>query len=512
MLQGLQGHENIINVRGFSATDCAILMDFCSFVFNKISLPCEPVSSLKAFLAACDDFADFEGFHHVQFHVATDICAGLEFLHSKHVVHRDLKPDNILVSNQHYLACDESDMPVWWATKPVRVILTDFGEARSTLVQTKTLSHTSTQRLFRGSPAYMAPEAIADDGRYANIEQLKMMDVFSLGMIMYMLLNPNAQYPYVAELDAMFEQNNRLQSLRRLHAQKLLPRHLEKYHSQQLSVWKPLHKLFMQCTDFTPEHRPQMPTVCRNLLNDYVCVTPLTVSQSSVSEMLNVEPLMGLSQGTAHTTDQACTFLALLVANKMLKMTNACAKIEELTTDVIVNFPLMHLQIDPNKMYSVDEAYKVLRAAGTCAEYVFNIPIYSNGPKPIVEAQHELCSALCSLLMNSDQSEPMCAVYTCPPYTILICRPSAGLLTVVDTHIVSKRYGGNNTAAIVTAMNSETSVAAICSWIFRRLALVNEIRHELSVMVLSSTQSPVSSGWFFLMFYFCMLSMLCVEL
>ncbi len=47
-------------------------------------------------------------------------------------------------------------------------------------------------------------------------------------MDVYILINPNAQYPYVAELEATFEQNNKLQSLWRLQAQKRLPLHLEK--------------------------------------------------------------------------------------------------------------------------------------------------------------------------------------------------------------------------------------------------------------------------------------------
>jgi serine/threonine protein kinase len=163
MLQELQGHENIVNVRGFSATHCAILLDFYSFDFAKVNIPHQPVSSLKAFLADCDEIAAFDGFEHVQFHLATDICAGLYFLHYHNIVHRDLKPDNVLVSNLFYVGCSESEVPVWWSTKPVTAVLTDFGEERSKLVQTKTVYNTYTNRLFRGSPAYMAPEATSDD-------------------------------------------------------------------------------------------------------------------------------------------------------------------------------------------------------------------------------------------------------------------------------------------------------------------------------------------------------------
>lgn len=482
MLQGLQGHGNIVNVRGFSTTHCAILLDFYSFDFAKVNIPHQPVSSLKAFLASCDEISDFDGFEHVQFHLATDICAGLAFLHSHNIVHRDLKPDNVLVSNLFYLDCSESEVPVWWSTKPVTAVLTDFGEARSKLVQTKTVSNTSTHRLFRGSPAYMAPEATSDNGRSADIEQLKMMDVYSLGMVFYMLVNPNAQYPYACEIDDDNEQHDRLQALRVCHARRRLPRNLPKYKSQQVSVWKPLNSLFRKCADFVPQQRPMMNDVCQQLLNEYVCVAPLPVSQSSVTEMLTVEALLGVSPGVVRSTDKSCTFLALLIANRLLQMPSNGQTLAELCTDVIVNFGSIPLQTDPHRMYSVDEAYKVLVTAGVCQQLDFSIPIYSNTPKAISEAQQELRAAICSLLMNCDQSLPMCAMYTCPPYTMLICRPSGGRLSVIDTHIVSKTHGGCETGAILTSANSANSVAAICSWLFKRLAVDSEVQHELSVI------------------------------
>jgi hypothetical protein len=158
----------------------------------------------------------------------------------------------------------------------------------------------------------------------------------------------------------------------------------------------------------------------------------------------------------------------------------------ELCTDVIVNFASIPLQRDPDRMYSADEAYKVLVSAGACEHFDFNIAIYSNKPKAAAEAQQELRAAVCSVLKNCDKSLPMCALYTCPPYTVLICRLSGGVLTVIDKHIVSKTHGGRNIAAIITSTSSANSVAAICSWLFKRFAVGNELRHELSVITLAS--------------------------
>ena len=74
--------------------------------------------------------------------IARPICAGLAAAHDAHVVHRDLKPDNILIA------------------KDGRVVITDFGIARVfASVPVKT------QGLPIGTPAYMAPEQVegADD-------------------------------------------------------------------------------------------------------------------------------------------------------------------------------------------------------------------------------------------------------------------------------------------------------------------------------------------------------------
>lgn len=179
-------------------------------------------------------------------------------------------------------------MHLLWAIRSLKAILTDFSESRSTVLQTKSVSNTTTQRVFRGSPAYMAPEALANDNHTVGIDQLKAMDVWSLGMVVFTLINPGTIYPYMAEMNEMGDVD-RSEMLKRFHKMQRLPRHHAKYMLQHESVWKPLHKMFVSCAKFNASTRSKIDIIRRNLLNDCVVVTPLAVSQSSLSDMLSEE-------------------------------------------------------------------------------------------------------------------------------------------------------------------------------------------------------------------------------
>lgn len=90
------------------------------------------------------------------------ILAGLEHLHKRGIIHRDIKPDNILLQN-------ESPR------------LADFGIARI-------LKTTSKSTVATGTPAYMPPEAF--DGK-----RNEQTDIWSLGVIFYQLLTGTLPFP-----------------------------------------------------------------------------------------------------------------------------------------------------------------------------------------------------------------------------------------------------------------------------------------------------------------------------
>jgi serine/threonine protein kinase len=92
----------------------------------------------------------------------------LSHAHERGVVHRDIKPGNILVARDG------------------RVKVTDFGIGRFTAASTSDLTRTGQ---MIGSPAYMSPEQVRGeklDGR---------SDLFSLGVVLYELLTAVRPFP-----------------------------------------------------------------------------------------------------------------------------------------------------------------------------------------------------------------------------------------------------------------------------------------------------------------------------
>lgn len=93
----------------------------------------------------------------IRFYSAQLVLA-LEFLHSKDIMYRDLKPENLLLTHDGYLK------------------LTDFGFAK----QSKDLSYS-----FCGTPEYMAPEQLISHISDINKGHGKDVDFWSLGIILY---------------------------------------------------------------------------------------------------------------------------------------------------------------------------------------------------------------------------------------------------------------------------------------------------------------------------------------
>ncbi|MGE3855001.1 MAG: SUMF1/EgtB/PvdO family nonheme iron enzyme [Planctomycetota bacterium] len=90
-------------------------------------------------------------------------CDGLGYAHSEFILHRDVKPDNLLLSVANN-----------------RVMVADFGLA--TMIDSES-SHLSLGGLQMGTYAYMPPE------QFAGTRVSRRSDIYSLGATLYTLLN-----------------------------------------------------------------------------------------------------------------------------------------------------------------------------------------------------------------------------------------------------------------------------------------------------------------------------------
>lgn len=153
LLSKLKGHTNIVSYEDHKVVphENGIGWD----IFIRMEL----LTSLT-FIAASRDFSRNEVLR-----LGRDICSALILCEQKNIIHRDIKPDNIFIS-------ETGDFE-----------LGDFGIARTA---TRTMSNMSR----KGTPNYMAPEV------YMNRPYNHTADIYSLGIVLYQLMN-RKRLPFV---------------------------------------------------------------------------------------------------------------------------------------------------------------------------------------------------------------------------------------------------------------------------------------------------------------------------
>jgi serine/threonine-protein kinase len=101
--------------------------------------------------------------------IALEICDALQYAHEHNIIHRDIKPGNILLQKDRG-----------------RVMITDFGIARE--ISEHLAEVTQTEGFTAGTPAFMSPEQNLGHRLDART------DIFSFGMTLYYMLAGRVAY------------------------------------------------------------------------------------------------------------------------------------------------------------------------------------------------------------------------------------------------------------------------------------------------------------------------------
>lgn len=164
--------------------------------------------------------------------ILRDVADALGYAHSQGVVHRDIKPDNILISHRH-------------------AVVTDFGVAKAVAASSGSSTLTSLG-VALGTPAYMAPEQAAADPHVDH-----RADIYAAGVLAYEMLA--GRLPFAASTP-----------------QQMLAAHVtqapDPLGAHRSTVPPALGALIMRCLSKKPADRPQSAIELVQLLD--VIMTP----------------------------------------------------------------------------------------------------------------------------------------------------------------------------------------------------------------------------------------------
>ncbi|MGH7717966.1 MAG: protein kinase domain-containing protein, partial [Gemmatimonadaceae bacterium] len=159
-----------------------------------------------------------------------DVVDAIASAHARGIIHRDIKPGNILVLGSHAL-------------------VTDFGVAKA-LSASLPLVGTTTAGMAIGTPAYMAPEQLAGDPAADH-----RLDIYAVGLLAYELLTGESPFTGSSPQAIMAAQLTRIP---------------EPLHVLRPDVPPELSAIIMRSLAKSPEERPAS---AQDLMNELDAVT-----------------------------------------------------------------------------------------------------------------------------------------------------------------------------------------------------------------------------------------------
>ena len=172
-------HPNIVPVHDLGSTD----PDGLFFTMKLVAG--EPLSDILHKLARRDpSYADRYD-RHALLVAFRKVCDAVAFAHSRGVIHRDIKPQNIMVGRYGEVLLMDWGLAKFLGSGPM-----DAGAAAAPPLPRGATDATTRVGVVKGTPAYMAPEQAC--GRSYDIDE--QTDVFLLGATLYHVLTLHPLY------------------------------------------------------------------------------------------------------------------------------------------------------------------------------------------------------------------------------------------------------------------------------------------------------------------------------
>lgn len=169
-----------------------------------------------------------------------NVCKGIEYAHQRQVIHRDIKPDNIMVDK-----FGEVHIMDWGL---VKISPTDhFYKQKNAILQ----DDLTLDGRIVGSPHYMSPELANGEINEADTRS----DLFSLGAVLYSILT--LQKPFAGDTIHQIIQNTKTLTLDPPHLKFNKTKSVENTEKHPWNIDKAISKIAMKALEKNPEDRYQ---------------------------------------------------------------------------------------------------------------------------------------------------------------------------------------------------------------------------------------------------------------